>query len=130
MNLKVEEILILIVAFVIGYFVSNMISGSSLGSSSIVKAVGGKHDLPPWQHRRVPWKWMKDNAHNCKNIKVSGGWAYYCGKPSISSIPTTYSTSEECVENCDKDQFYSTLDPSRWGTYKKDKDNNWIFDHD
>ena len=44
MNLKVEEILILIVAFIIGYFVSNMISGSSLGSGSIVKAVGGKHD--------------------------------------------------------------------------------------
>ena len=43
MNLKVEEILILIVAFIIGYFVSNMISGSSLGSGSIVKAVGGKH---------------------------------------------------------------------------------------
>ena len=43
MNLKIEEILILIVAFVIGYFVSNMISGSSLGSSSIVKAVSGKH---------------------------------------------------------------------------------------
>jgi hypothetical protein len=43
MNLKIEEILILIVAFVIGWFLRTMISGSSLGSSSIVKAVGGKH---------------------------------------------------------------------------------------
>jgi hypothetical protein len=41
MNLKIEEILILIVAFVIGYFVSNMISGSK--NNSIVKVVSGKH---------------------------------------------------------------------------------------
>tara|TARA_Y100000389_G_scaffold160017_1_gene162026 strand:+ start:381 stop:785 length:405 start_codon:yes stop_codon:yes gene_type:complete len=43
MNLKIEEILMVIVAFLIGWFVRTMISGSSSGSGSRVKAVGGKH---------------------------------------------------------------------------------------
>jgi len=43
MNLKIEEILMVVIAFLIGYFLSNMISGSSSGSGSRVKAVGGKH---------------------------------------------------------------------------------------
>ena len=43
MNLKVEEILMVVIAFLIGWFLSNMISGSSSGSGSRVKAVGGKH---------------------------------------------------------------------------------------
>jgi len=43
MNLKVEEILMVIVAFLIGWFLRTMMSGSSIGSGSRVKAVGGKH---------------------------------------------------------------------------------------
>ena len=43
MNLKIEEVLMVIVAFLIGWFVRTMISGSSSGSGSRVKAVGGKH---------------------------------------------------------------------------------------
>ena len=42
MNLKIEEILMVIVAFLIGWFVRTMISGSSSDMDS-VKAVGGKH---------------------------------------------------------------------------------------
>jgi len=44
MNFKVEEILMVVIAFLIGWFLSNMIPGSSLGSGLRVKAVGGKHD--------------------------------------------------------------------------------------
>jgi hypothetical protein len=43
MNLKVEEILMVIVAFLIGWFVSNMISGSK--NNSIVKVFSGKHTI-------------------------------------------------------------------------------------
>jgi len=46
MNLKIEEILMVIVAFLIGWFVSNMISGSS-SDMDPVKAVGGKHYTDP-----------------------------------------------------------------------------------
>ena len=41
MNLKIEEILMVIVAFLIGWFVRTMISGSS-SDMDPVKAVGGK----------------------------------------------------------------------------------------
>ena len=44
MNLKVEMILMVIVAFLIGWFLRTMMSGSSIGSGSRVKAVGGKHE--------------------------------------------------------------------------------------
>ena len=44
MNLKIEEILMVVIAFLIGYFLSNMISGSSLVEGTSVKAVGGKHE--------------------------------------------------------------------------------------
>tara|TARA_Y100000389_G_scaffold101105_1_gene97856 strand:+ start:3766 stop:4152 length:387 start_codon:yes stop_codon:yes gene_type:complete len=47
MNLKVEEILMVVIAFLIGWFLRTMISGSSSGSGSSVKAVGGKHESTP-----------------------------------------------------------------------------------
>jgi len=47
MNLKVEEILILIVAFIIGYFVSNMISGSSSQPIARIKKNESKHPMIP-----------------------------------------------------------------------------------
>jgi len=47
MNLKVEMILMVIVAFLIGWFLRTMMSGSSIGSGSRVKAVGGKHASSP-----------------------------------------------------------------------------------
>ncbi len=134
-------------AFVIGYFVSNMISGSSLGSGSIVKAVGGKH-------ARARLLWKEGSVHNCHNTQCndinkntayaksfnelypaisdmcsnsygSNPRLYHCG----DNMDIPYPTEDECVKNCDEDQFYKSLDSNIYGTYRKDKHNNWIFDH-
>jgi hypothetical protein len=45
MNLKVEEILMVIVAFIIGWFVSNMISGSSSQPIARIKKNESKHTM-------------------------------------------------------------------------------------
>jgi hypothetical protein len=45
MNLKVEEILMVIVAFLIGWFVSNMISGSSSQPIARIKKNESKHTM-------------------------------------------------------------------------------------
>jgi len=57
MNLKVEEILMVVIAFLIGYFLSNMISGSSSGSGSRVKAVGGKHTTAERRCKQMGRAW-------------------------------------------------------------------------
>ena len=41
MNMNAEEILMVVIAFLIGWFLSNMISGSK--NNSIVKVFSGKH---------------------------------------------------------------------------------------
>tara|TARA_Y100000389_G_scaffold168873_1_gene174786 strand:- start:6351 stop:6527 length:177 start_codon:yes stop_codon:yes gene_type:complete len=51
MNLKVEMILMVIVAFLIGWFLRTMMSGSSIGSGSREKAVGGKHGTRPYRYK-------------------------------------------------------------------------------
>ena len=44
MKFGYEEILMVVIAFLIGWFLKTMISGSSLGSGSSVKVSGGKHE--------------------------------------------------------------------------------------
>ena len=93
MNLKIEEILILIVAFVIGYFVSNMISGSSLGSGSIVKAVGGKHASNGGCTVETFWDRPKRQGNHEK--------AWHC-PGSVFTFPLGPAGLAKCKADCSK----------------------------
>ena len=99
MNLKVEEILILIVAFVIGYFVSNMISGSSSGSGSRVKAVGGKHHYSIWGDTECVQQTFTGNKHN-RNDKPYD--LLHCGHTN-KTYPVTKDGHAECTAECPKE---------------------------
>ena len=82
MNLKVEMILMVIVAFLIGWFLRTMMSGSSIGSGSRVKAVGGKHARSPKPLNNL------DICHsNCGNIT--------CPPVGFESKPC-----DDCYDGC------------------------------
>ena len=90
MNLKVEEILMVVIAFLIGWFLSNMISGSSSGSGSRVKAVGGKH---------------REN-HGCALKTTYDGdgmpeYNYTCSDPGNNEH---YTSQIKCANECQQDQ--------------------------
>ena len=105
MNLKVEEILMVIVAFLIGWFVRTIISGSSSDIISLegsVKAVGGKHynatcEEHPWGEDRKQLDFLVEQCHHRDDKTPRGNNALGILKECYGiPNPANITTSESC----------------------------------
>jgi hypothetical protein len=113
MNLKFKIILMVIVAFIIGWFLRTMIMGSSLGTVSIVKAVGGKHGVlfptvftdndseeeDKCDEKKVDFNNNKDCDTSCNDIHTTNVGKTYCVPKCLTKIYNNETDDNETDDN-------------------------------
>jgi hypothetical protein len=83
-----------VIAFLIGYFLSNMISGSSSGSGSRVKAVGVKH-LPSNQPVNCPSSLQNEDDKQLKRMK---DLCYMINNSDDQSVAVASEMMKQCYD--------------------------------